>query len=103
MDLFVLPTTSDMSPFAISEAATAGLPIVSSAIGGIGELVRDGVTGILCSTRSTTRRSSPPSSACSTPAAAQVWDRPRSTARGRHSTSHTVMSKFVDGILDLVR
>lgn len=47
MDLFVLPTKHDMSPWAVLEAAAVGLPVVSSAIGGIGEMVVDGVTGYL--------------------------------------------------------
>lgn len=47
MDLFVLPTYSDMSPWAAVEAASAGLPIVSSAIGGLPDIVVDGETGYL--------------------------------------------------------
>ncbi len=47
MDLFVLPTNRDMTPWAVVEAAAVGLPVVSSSIGGIGEMVVDGVTGIL--------------------------------------------------------
>ena len=47
MDFFVLPTASDMSPFAVTEAVAAGLPVVSSAIGGIGELVENNVAGFL--------------------------------------------------------
>ncbi|MBD3802316.1 MAG: glycosyltransferase family 4 protein [Thioclava sp.] len=47
MDLFCLPTRLDMSPFVLVEAAAAGLPVVSSALGGIPDLVEDGVTGRL--------------------------------------------------------
>lgn len=47
MDLFVLPTTRDMTPWAVMEAAAVGLPIVSSTVGAIGEMVLDGVTGFL--------------------------------------------------------
>lgn len=46
-DLFVLPTRKDMSPWAVLEAAAAGLPVVTSDLGGIGEMVVDGVTGYL--------------------------------------------------------
>jgi glycosyltransferase involved in cell wall biosynthesis len=46
-DLFVLPTRKDMSPWAVLEAAAAGLPVVTSAVGGLGEMVVDGVTGYL--------------------------------------------------------
>lgn len=47
MDLICLPTRLDMSPNVLAEAAAAGLPAVASRIGGIGELVIDGQTGLL--------------------------------------------------------
>jgi glycosyltransferase involved in cell wall biosynthesis len=47
MDLMVLPTTNDMSPFAVIEAATAGLPVIATRLGGIPEMIVDGQTGIL--------------------------------------------------------
>jgi glycosyltransferase involved in cell wall biosynthesis len=46
-DLFVLPTRADMSPWAICEAKAAGTAIISTHVGGIPELVRDGVDGWL--------------------------------------------------------
>ena len=46
-DLFVLPTRKDMSPWAVLEAAAAGLPVVTSDLGGLAEMVIDGVTGYL--------------------------------------------------------
>lgn len=46
-DVFCLPTQNDMSPFAISEAQAAGLPTVSSRIGGLSDLVLDGKSGFL--------------------------------------------------------
>ncbi|MBU8894000.1 group 1 glycosyl transferase [Corallococcus sp. H22C18031201] len=46
-DLFVLPTLADMSSWAIAEAKAAGLAVVTTATGGVGELVRDGVDGRL--------------------------------------------------------
>lgn len=48
MDLCVLPSDEDMSPWALVEAAGLGLPVVSSNVGGIGEIIVDGRTGILC-------------------------------------------------------
>ena len=44
-DLFLLPTRGDGTPFAILEAMAAGLPVVTTRVGGIGEMVEEGVTG----------------------------------------------------------
>lgn len=45
--VFCLPTHGDCLPMVLSEAGAAGLPIVSTDVGAIGEIVRDGVTGWL--------------------------------------------------------
>jgi glycosyltransferase involved in cell wall biosynthesis len=47
MDVFALPTREDMTPWAIVEAAALMLPVVSSRVGAIGELVIHGRTGLL--------------------------------------------------------
>lgn len=47
MDIFVLWTKRDHQPWAILEAACVGLPIVSTRLGAIPDLVRDGETGFL--------------------------------------------------------
>lgn len=47
MDAMALPTRSDMSPWAVVEAVASGLPVISSAIGGLEELVVHGETGYL--------------------------------------------------------
>jgi glycosyltransferase involved in cell wall biosynthesis len=46
-DLFVLPSLSEAFPNALLEAIAAGLPTISSAVGGVLELVRPGRTGVL--------------------------------------------------------
>ncbi len=46
-DIFVLPTLADCFPLAVQEAMAAGLPVVASDVGAIGEAVRDGETGFL--------------------------------------------------------
>ena len=46
-DVFCLPTTSDMSPFAVTEAQAFGIPAVVSKIGGMANLVQHGKTGYL--------------------------------------------------------
>lgn len=47
MDVLCHPTRSDMSAYVVVEAASAGLPCVASAIGGIPDLVEHGRTGFL--------------------------------------------------------
>jgi colanic acid/amylovoran biosynthesis glycosyltransferase len=52
-DIFVLAcviandNTRDATPVVLVEAAATGLPLISSSIGGVSEIVVDGVTGIL--------------------------------------------------------
>lgn len=47
-DLFVMPTRVDTFLIAAQEAQAAALPVVTTRIAGIPEVVRDGVTGFLC-------------------------------------------------------
>jgi glycosyltransferase involved in cell wall biosynthesis len=46
-DIFVLPTYAEGMPIAVIEAMAAGLPCVTTPVGGIPELIRDGVEGFL--------------------------------------------------------
>jgi glycosyltransferase involved in cell wall biosynthesis len=46
-DIFCLPTRGDCLPMVLSEAGAAGLPLVSTDIGAIAEIVVDGETGVL--------------------------------------------------------
>ncbi|MBK9521666.1 MAG: glycosyltransferase family 4 protein [Rhodocyclaceae bacterium] len=47
MDVFVFPSLWEGLPYSILEALRAGLPIVSTHVGGIPEAIRSGVDGIL--------------------------------------------------------
>ena len=46
-DIFVLPTRADCSPLASLEAMATGLPVITTAIGGIPEIVAEGRSGFL--------------------------------------------------------
>lgn len=45
--IFCLPTMGDCLPMALAEAGAVGLPLVSTPLGAIPEIVRDGQTGFL--------------------------------------------------------
>ena len=46
-DVFVHPSLAESFPYAILEAMAAGAPIVASDVGGIGEALQDGESGLL--------------------------------------------------------
>jgi glycosyltransferase involved in cell wall biosynthesis len=46
-DVFALPSYSEGSPNVLLEAMDAGLPIVATAVGGVGEMIRNGEHGLL--------------------------------------------------------
>lgn len=46
-DIFVLPTYAEAMPMSVIEAMAAGLAVISTRVGGIPELVEDGVDGLL--------------------------------------------------------
>lgn len=50
-DIFVLPSLTEGFPLSIVEAMAWGLPIVTTKVGGIPEVVQDGVTALMCPPR----------------------------------------------------
>jgi glycosyltransferase involved in cell wall biosynthesis len=47
-DLLILPSRLDGRPVVVLEALALGVPVIASAVGGLPELVEDGVNGFLC-------------------------------------------------------
>jgi glycosyltransferase involved in cell wall biosynthesis len=48
-DVFVLPSLSEGLPLSVLEAMAAARPVIATRVGGLPELVRNGVTGLLVS------------------------------------------------------
>ena len=45
-DIFVFPTTSDLSPWVVLEAMASGCPVVTTPVGGIVDMVEESQTGL---------------------------------------------------------
>jgi glycosyltransferase involved in cell wall biosynthesis len=46
-DIFTLTSRTEALPYALLEAGSAGLPVLASRVGGIPEIIEDGVSGLL--------------------------------------------------------
>lgn len=46
-DIYILPSYNEGLPIAILEAMACGMPVITTPVGGIPELVRDGMNGTL--------------------------------------------------------
>lgn len=86
MDLFVQPARVEDGANAILEAMASGLPVVATAVGGHGELVHPGFTGILVPPGSPDLMAAAIADYCRIPAiAARHGARARSQVIARHS------------------
>jgi glycosyltransferase involved in cell wall biosynthesis len=46
-DIFVLPSRSEAMPYSLLEAGIVGLPTIATSVGGIAEVIENGINGIL--------------------------------------------------------
>jgi glycosyltransferase involved in cell wall biosynthesis len=82
-DVMVWPAVNEAYGMAILEAQAAGLPVVAGAVGGVGEIVADGRTGLLVKPRD---------AAALAAAVGSLLDEPSR----RHDLSHAALSKIVN-------
>jgi glycosyltransferase involved in cell wall biosynthesis len=49
-DIFVLPSFSEAFPLTLLEAGAAGLPIIATDVGGVSDILHDGINGVITKT-----------------------------------------------------
>ncbi len=49
-DIFVLPSLSEAFPLTLLEAGAAGLPIIATDVGGVSDILHDGINGVITKT-----------------------------------------------------
>lgn len=92
-DAFALPSYSEGSPNVLLEAMDAGVPIVATAVGGIGEMIRDGEQGLLVPARDSAGLANAVVSLLSDRAL-----RDKLIAAGRRSLADYAPARYYDGV-----
>jgi len=94
LDLLVVPSWSEGLPYLVLEAMLAGTPLVATAVGGIPEVVTDGVHGVLVPPRAPEKLAAA--------IAAGLDDRAGTRARADAARRHAVQSLSLDAMLRAV-
>jgi glycosyltransferase involved in cell wall biosynthesis len=90
-DVFAMSSRSEGLPLVLPEAMSAGLPVVSTAVGGIPDVIEDGVTGILCPVDAGALRAA---------LSAMQHDRERSRRMGKRAREVALSRYSADRMLD---
>lgn len=95
-DAFVLTSAAENCPMALLQAMSSGLPSVASAVGGVPEVIRPGVDGLLCPPGDVSAVAAALSDLAGDPARRRAMGR---SARERVLASYTI-EHCVDGLLE---
>ncbi len=96
MDMLVLPSHNDLSPWVLVEAAVVGLPVIASRVGAVHELTLDGQTGLLVPPGDETAFVDAAKKLIGDPALRQRL----SVAARQHATDHLNAHRNYDQMLD---
>jgi glycosyltransferase involved in cell wall biosynthesis len=97
-DVFALSSTTEGLPLVVPEAMAAGLPIVTTAVGGLPSVIDEGVTGMLVPVEEQPLRHALRTLEQDRELAARLGAKARQTALARYSAD-----RMVDAYLELYR
>jgi glycosyltransferase involved in cell wall biosynthesis len=92
LDVFVLPSLGEGTPQGVTQAFAMERPVVATAVGGVPEVVQDGINGFLVSPRDTTEMANCICKLLKDPALRDMF--------GKAGRKHVVEKYSSDGMLD---
>jgi glycosyltransferase involved in cell wall biosynthesis len=103
LDVVVLSSLNEGSPVAIIEAMAAGRPVVSTNVGGVGEVIADGLSGLLVASKNAPALADAITKVLSDPSAAEQMGREARQAVYPKYSSDRLVADLQRLYLDLAR